>query len=70
MSRLSLIQFPEDFYWGAATAAYQVEGAWNEGAAAHPSGIPMRIPPEISVTVTTGMSLVTATIGMRKILLI
>jgi beta-glucosidase len=23
-------QFPKDFYWGASTAAYQVEGAWNE----------------------------------------
>ncbi len=23
-------QFPEDFIWGTATAAYQVEGAWNE----------------------------------------
>jgi beta-glucosidase len=23
-------QFPEDFLWGASTAAYQVEGAWNE----------------------------------------
>lgn len=23
-------QFPENFIWGAATAAYQVEGAWNE----------------------------------------
>ncbi len=23
--------FPEDFVWGTATAAYQVEGAWNEG---------------------------------------
>lgn len=22
--------FPQNFYWGAATAAYQVEGAWNE----------------------------------------
>lgn len=22
--------FPKDFYWGAATAAYQVEGAWDE----------------------------------------
>ncbi|HXV71554.1 MAG TPA: GH1 family beta-glucosidase [Acidimicrobiia bacterium] len=23
--------FPSDFMWGVATAAYQVEGAWNEG---------------------------------------
>ena len=22
--------FPQDFLWGAATAAYQIEGAWNE----------------------------------------
>jgi beta-glucosidase len=26
----SPIAFPKDFWWGAATAAYQVEGAWNE----------------------------------------
>jgi len=23
-------EFPKGFYWGSATAAYQVEGAWNE----------------------------------------
>jgi beta-glucosidase len=23
-------QFPKDFFWGTATAAYQIEGAWNE----------------------------------------
>lgn len=23
--------FPKDFVWGSATAAYQIEGAWNEG---------------------------------------
>ena len=24
-------QFPADFAWSTATAAYQIEGAWNEG---------------------------------------
>lgn len=26
----SEINFPKGFYWGAATASYQIEGAWNE----------------------------------------
>lgn len=25
-----IFQFPQDFVWGAATASYQIEGAWNE----------------------------------------
>ncbi|HEX4426506.1 MAG TPA: GH1 family beta-glucosidase [Terriglobales bacterium] len=27
---MTSIPFPKNFWWGAATAAYQVEGAWNE----------------------------------------
>src|SRR5215831_2168927 len=23
-------EFPRDFFWGTATASYQIEGAWNE----------------------------------------
>jgi beta-glucosidase len=28
--RFAPFQFPEEFIWGAATASYQIEGAWNE----------------------------------------
>lgn len=27
---MTQLKFPADFLWGAATAAYQIEGAWNE----------------------------------------
>src|SRR5262245_2489816 len=27
---MTQLHFPKGFLWGAATAAYQVEGAWNE----------------------------------------
>jgi beta-glucosidase len=29
-SKFAPFQFPDEFIWGAATAAYQIEGAWSE----------------------------------------
>ena len=28
---MSRLDFPAGFHWGAATASYQIEGAWREG---------------------------------------
>lgn len=28
--RSDIMSFPKNFLWGSATAAYQVEGAWNQ----------------------------------------
>lgn len=30
VDKAGVLDFPKSFYWGAATAAYQIEGAWNE----------------------------------------
>jgi 6-phospho-beta-glucosidase len=41
MNHNELKPFPKDFFWGASTSAYQVEGAWNEDGKG-PSVIDMR----------------------------
>ncbi len=41
MKHLIVKPFPKDFFWGASTSAYQVEGAWNEDGKG-PSVIDMR----------------------------
>ena len=33
------MSFPKDFLWGTATAAYQIEGAWNKNGKDFLSGI-------------------------------
>lgn len=30
MRQMKISKFPKDFFWGASTSAYQVEGAWEE----------------------------------------
>ncbi|WP_179195069.1 family 1 glycosylhydrolase, partial [Bacillus mobilis] len=30
MEHIKKQAFPKDFLWGAASAAYEIEGAWNE----------------------------------------
>src|SRR5262245_13694539 len=30
VTNMESFSFPKDWVWGAATAAYQIEGAWNE----------------------------------------
>ena len=31
MEQMKAKGFPGDFLWGSASAAYQIEGGWNEG---------------------------------------
>lgn len=43
MEHQKLTEFPQDFLWGSASAAYQVEGAWQEDAKENRSGIVLSV---------------------------
>jgi hypothetical protein len=40
---MKLVKFPENFLWGVASAAYQIEGAWDEMARGNRYGIDFAI---------------------------
>ncbi len=58
--------FPDDFLWGAATAAYQVEGAANEDGPQAPAfGTPSAISPATPKTTAPVTWRATIIIAMR-----
>lgn len=63
----SIHKFPVNFLWGAATASYQIEGAWNEDGKGELSGTASATRPEKYPTKPPATSPATIITAIQKI---
>ena len=49
---MKVTKFPEDFLWGSASAAYQIEGGWREDEGSQTGDQFVRIPEKLYKAIT------------------